>query len=98
MNGAVARGTGFQPVFAAEDTGCKPVPRERQLRDAMIDRETFERNLTRRTFLRRSAGGVGVAALASLLNPELLFGATTAPATAAAAATGPVKVPGILGM
>ena len=42
----------------------------------MIDRETFAANLTRRTFLRRSAGGIGAAALASLLNPQLLFGET----------------------
>jgi hypothetical protein len=55
----------------------------------MIDRETFERALSRRTFLKRSAGGVGVAALASLLNPELLLGASTA--------AGPVVVPGVLG-
>ncbi len=55
----------------------------------MIDRETFARHLTRRTFLRRSAGGIGAAALASLLNPELLLGAT--------ASTQPVKVPGVLG-
>jgi hypothetical protein len=55
----------------------------------MIDRETFARNLTRRTFLKRSAGGLGCAALASLLNPELLLGAT--------ATTGPAAVPGILG-
>ena len=39
----------------------------------MLDRETFERHLTRRTFLRRSAGGIGAAALASLLTPELLL-------------------------
>src|SRR5829696_2075977 len=66
----------------------------------MIDRETFERNLTRRTFLRRSAGGIGVAALASLLNPELMLGATTAPTTAPATApaAGPLNVPGLLGM
>ena len=57
----------------------------------MIDREAFERNLTRRTFLKRSAGGVGVAALASLLNPELLLGAK------AAGAAGPMMVPGVLG-
>src|SRR5438067_6493880 len=54
----------------------------------MIDRETFAANLTRRTFLRRSAGGIGAAALASLLNPQLLFGET---------ASGPAAVPGILG-
>src|SRR4030095_8344604 len=54
----------------------------------MIDRETFARNLTRRTFLKRSAGGLGCAALASLLNPELLLGATAA---------GPATVPGVLG-
>ena len=57
----------------------------------MIDREMFERNLTRRTFLKRSAGGMGVAALASLLNPELLLGAT------ASGAAGPATVPGLLG-
>jgi hypothetical protein len=57
----------------------------------MIDRETFERNLTRRMFLKRSAGGMGVAALASLLNPELLLGAT------ASGAAGPTTVPGLLG-
>src|SRR5690348_9340421 len=61
----------------------------------MIDRETFERNLTRRTFLRRSAGGLGAAALATLLNTEMLLGATTSPATTQA--SGPVAVPGILG-
>jgi uncharacterized protein (DUF1501 family) len=54
----------------------------------MIDRETFARNLTRRTFLKRSAGGLGCAALASLLSPELLLGA---------AAADPTAVPGILG-
>ena len=58
----------------------------------MIDRETFERNLTRRTFLKRSAGGMGVAALASLLNPELLLGAAATTTT-----TGPTTVPGVLG-
>jgi hypothetical protein len=57
----------------------------------MIDRDTFERNLTRRTFLKRSAGGMGVAALASLLNPELLLGAT------ASGAGLPTTVPGLLG-
>ncbi|MEO6435045.1 MAG: DUF1501 domain-containing protein [Tepidisphaeraceae bacterium] len=67
----------------------------------MIDRQTFAVHLTRRTFLRRSAGGIGAAALASLLNPEMLLGA--APTTAAAttgpttAATGPAAVPGFLG-
>ena len=38
--------------------------------------------LTRRSFLRRSAGGLGAAALATLFDPQLLFGdgiATTAP-------------------
>jgi hypothetical protein len=53
----------------------------------MIDRETFARHLTRRTFLKRSAGGLGAAALASLLNPELLLGASA----------GPTTVPGLLG-
>src|SRR5687767_4185350 len=52
----------------------------------MIDRETFAEHLTRRTFLRRSAGGLGAAALASLLNPQLLMGAA-----------GPTTVPGLLG-
>jgi hypothetical protein len=55
----------------------------------MIERETFEQNLTRRTFLKRSAGGLGVAALATLLNPQLLLGAEPA---------GPLKVPGALGV
>jgi hypothetical protein len=68
-----------------------------------MDRETFERALTRRTFLHRSAGGIGAAALASLLNPQMLLGASAATTaatatTAAARATGPVKVPGVLGM
>src|SRR6185436_18461387 len=45
----------------------------------------FDQNLTRRTFLRRSAGGLGAAALASLLNPEVLL-----------AASGPTTVPGTL--
>ena len=53
----------------------------------MIDQETVAEHLTRRTFLKRSAGGLGAAALASLLNPELLLGA----------AAGPTTVPGILG-
>ncbi len=52
-----------------------------------MDRETFAANLTRRTFLRRSAGGIGACALAGLLNPEMLF----------AAAAGPTTVPGVLG-
>ncbi|MEA2735814.1 MAG: hypothetical protein QOE14_2265 [Humisphaera sp.] len=55
----------------------------------MIDRKTFAEALTRRTFLRRSAGGLGVAALAGLLDPQLLLGA--------AGAAGPTTVPGILG-
>src|ERR1051326_2643361 len=45
-------------------------------------------HLTRRSFLRRSAGGIGAAALASLLNPNLF----------AAANTGPTTVPGTLGV
>src|SRR5439155_1737142 len=49
-------------------------------------------DLTRRTFLRRSAGGIGAVALGSLLNPQLLFGET-----ASGPASGPVTVPGILG-
>jgi len=63
----------------------------------MIDRQTFAAALTRRTFLRRSAGGIGAAALATLLDPEMLRAATTAPATTQAAA-GLMKVPGMLGM
>ena len=58
----------------------------------MIDRESFAAHLTRRTFLRRSAGGIGAVALGSLLNPQLLFGET-----ASGPASGPVTVPGILG-
>src|SRR6185436_13428851 len=46
----------------------------------------FDQNLTRRTFLCRSAGGLGAAALASLLNPQMLL-----------AAAGPTTVPGTLG-
>src|SRR4051812_17036536 len=54
-----------------------------------MDINPFIEAVTRRSFLRRSAGGIGVAALASLLSPDMLFGA--------APATGPVTVPGILG-
>jgi hypothetical protein len=56
------------------------------IRMQTMDRELYERDLTRRSFLRRSAGGIGVAALASLLNPELMLGAP-----------GPTTVPGLLG-
>src|SRR5438093_890471 len=59
---------------------------ESPMAPTMIDRETFAAALTRRTFLRRSAGGIGAAALASLLDPSVLFGAA-----------GPTTVPGILG-
>src|SRR3954451_13136344 len=52
----------------------------------MMDRESFAAHLTRRTFLCRSAGGLGAAALASLLNPQTLL-----------AAAGPTTVPGTLG-
>src|SRR5205823_4832101 len=54
----------------------------------MIDPQSFIQQLSRRTFIRRSAGGIGAAALASLLNPQLLFGS---------AATQPTTVPGTLG-
>src|SRR4051812_23824700 len=54
----------------------------------MIDPQSFFQNLSRRTFIKRSAGGIGAAALASLLNPQLLFGA---------GAAGPTTAPGILG-
>src|SRR5438105_3346233 len=54
----------------------------------MIDPQSFIQQLSRRTFIRRSAGGLGAAALASLLNPQLLFGGT---------ATQPTTVPGTLG-
>src|SRR5688572_4451301 len=48
----------------------------------------FPDPLTRRSFLRRSAGGLGAAALATLLNPDILLGAPS---------TGPTTVPGLLG-
>ncbi len=54
----------------------------------MTPQEAFANELTRRAFLRRSAGGIGAAALASLLNPAIL---------SAAAATGPTTVPGVMG-
>ena len=59
----------------------------------MTDPKSFIENLSRRTFIKRSAGGLGAAALASLLNPEMLLGAnaTTNPTT------GPTTVPGLLG-
>src|SRR5438552_81652 len=47
----------------------------------------FLERLSRRSFLCRSAGGLGAAALASLLSPELLC----------AASAGPTTVPGVLG-
>src|SRR5438046_1670912 len=53
----------------------------------MIDPQRFIQHLSRRTFIKRSAGGLGAAALASLLNPQLLFGASA----------GPTTVPGLLG-
>src|ERR671912_433848 len=53
----------------------------------MIDRQIFAEHLTRRTFLRNSAGGLGAAALASLINPEMLAGAGPSPTT----------VPGVMG-
>ena len=59
----------------------------------MIDRETFAEHLTRRTFLRRSAGGLGAAALATLLNPR----AAPRRRRAAGPATVPMAVPGVLG-
>jgi hypothetical protein len=48
----------------------------------------FAHHLTRRAFLQRSAGGLGAAALASLLTPDLLN---------ASRATGPTTNPGTLG-
>src|SRR3954470_20320655 len=42
----------------------------------------FPDPLSRRSFLRQSAGGLGAAALATLLNPHLLFGADGSPTTA----------------
>ncbi len=54
----------------------------------MDPREAFAAALTRRAFLRRSAGGLGAAALAGLLSPDLLQ---------AARATGPTTNPGMLG-
>ncbi|HEX8520627.1 MAG TPA: DUF1501 domain-containing protein [Tepidisphaeraceae bacterium] len=57
---------------------------------------SFIHNLTRRAFLKRSAGGIGVAALASLLDPAILNAAAATQATTQP--TGPVKVPGALGV
>jgi hypothetical protein len=46
----------------------------------ILDPVTFERSVNRRTFLTRSAYGLGGLALASLLNPPLLRGANAAEA------------------
>src|SRR5438445_10793742 len=43
-----------------------------------FDISSFERSINRRTFLSRSAYGLGGLALASLLNPALVRGATAA--------------------
>ncbi|MEM7235029.1 MAG: twin-arginine translocation signal domain-containing protein, partial [Planctomycetota bacterium] len=44
-----------------------------------MNQQAVCRELTRRTFLGRSAGGIGSIALASLLNPELRAGEGTLP-------------------
>jgi hypothetical protein len=54
--------------------------------------DEFALSVNRRTFLRRSAYGLGAAALARLLNPEL-FAAGTAPRPAAARWAGVVRPP-----
>jgi hypothetical protein len=54
--------------------------------------ENLHNHLSRRAFIKRGAGGIGAAALMTLLNPQLIQAATTQPA-----ATGPMAVPGVLG-
>src|SRR3954462_12918769 len=57
----------------------------------MSPQEMFLNQLSRRAFIKRGAGGIGAAALMTLLNPNLVNGApTTAP-------TGPMALPGMLG-
>src|SRR5207244_11798165 len=53
-----------------------------------VDPQSLLQHLSRRTFIKRSAGGIGAAALATLLNPQLLFASSQA---------GPTTVPGVLG-
>src|SRR4029079_19497669 len=54
--------------------------------------ENLHKHLSRRAFIKRGAGGIGAAALMTLLNPHLVQASTTNPA-----ASGPMAVPGMLG-
>src|SRR5438270_2108169 len=75
------------------NTGETPVPRPREL--AMDLYESLKTQASRRSFLGRSALGVGSMALASLLNPSAAHAATVV-GKSAGATNGPVKYRGVV--